>query len=86
MRVLTCTRMRKKKRVLKETTHNRLYKWARRTRALEDKYGRWCWVCCMRCMGPWNKPKCNDGKKPRYKNIDRTSIRDFNNACCGVTG
>jgi len=78
MRVLTCTAVRQKKRVLKETTHNRLYKWARRTVALEEKYGPWCPVCRMRCYGPWNKQKRNDGKKPRYKNIDRSSIRDFN--------
>ena len=81
MRVLFCTKVQKKKELSKKTTSNKLYKWARRTRALEEKYGsRWCTVCRQRCMGPYNKQKRNDGKKPRYKNIDRRSIK---NLCWG---
>ena len=59
----------------KSTTNNKEYKIAVKTNG----------VACPVCMGPcWglgpyraNILKRNCGKKPRYKNIDRRSIKDY---------
>jgi len=64
---------------LDETTHNKEYKIVNK---LQGRNGKG--IPCIICMGPCgngpyrsNKFKRNCGKKPRYKNIDRRSIKDF---------
>jgi len=67
--------LKKCKSKVKKTTDNRTYKIAR----LFERDGAVdCIVCMGRCgYGPMraNKYKRNCGKKPRYKNIDRRSIK-----------
>jgi len=65
---------------LKETTHNKEYKIVNKLRG-RDGGGIDCMICMGKCgYGPYraNKWKRNCGKKPRYKDIDRKSVKDFN--------
>jgi len=64
---------------LDETTHSKEYKIAKKLQGRDGKG-----IPCIICMGPCgngpyrsNKFKRNCGRKPRYKKIDRTSIKDF---------
>lgn len=64
---------------LARTTHNKEYKTVNKFRGWNGK-GIDCIVCMGKCgYGPYraNKWKRNCGKQPRYKNIDRRSIKDF---------
>ena len=64
----------KKRKLRKTTTSNREYKAALKSEGVD------CPICQGKCgYGPYraNKWKRNCGKKPRYKNIDRRSIKDF---------
>ncbi len=64
---------------LNETTHNREYKIVTKLKGRKGR-GIDCIICMGRCgYGPYraNKWKRNCGKKPRYKNIDRRSIKNF---------
>ncbi len=69
--------LKKCKRKVKETTDNRTYKIARQ---FERNGAVDCIICMGKCgYGPKraNKWKRNCGKKPRYKDKGRRSIKDF---------
>ena len=64
---------------LNETTHNKEYKTVKKLKGKDGK-GVNCIICMGKCgYGPYraNKFKRNCGKKPRYKNIDRRSIKNL---------
>ena len=64
---------------LNETTLNKEYKTVKKLKAKNGK-GIDCIICMGLCgYGPYraNKYKRNCGKKPRYKNIDRRSLKNY---------
>lgn len=72
-------KFKKTSKVLKETTHNKLYKIAKWNKDHWYKYNcGYCYICGSKCVGWWGKKnKRNRGKKPKYKEKPWRKYRNF---------